>query len=345
MALLSQEHKVYGVILAGGSGERLWPLSRVNKPKQLLSLGSEKTLLEQTIARLRAVPVDELWVTCAKKMVPYLAGYDIDYCVQEPFARNTGPAVLYACFQIMKKDPQAVILFLPADAYIPPEDTHQFAKVTSQLITYAHENECITLLGVPPTYPAMGYGYIAYDMAHGKGPFKIATFHEKPSKERAAAYIQQPNMVWNVGICAAKVSVVIQEFFEHAPTLLEAMSAYLDGRGLYEDIPAVAIDYAIMEKSKNSWVLPASFSWHDVGNLEMFLSLKYPLQKGKLNVLQLRGSNNLVEVPHKLTVLLGVDDICVVETEDALLIAKRSEVEQVRDVVGLLKKNRQVEYL
>jgi mannose-1-phosphate guanylyltransferase/mannose-6-phosphate isomerase len=341
------KNKAYGVILAGGSGERLWPLSRMSKPKQLLVLESNKTLLTQALERLRLVDgIGSVCVTSAQTFVPHLASYEIDGIFVEPVARNTGPAILYSCLKIYEKDPDAVAVFAPADAYIPTNDMHLFCQYVSRMIQFARERACITMMGVQPTYAATGYGYIEYYNARGMASlFKVHRFREKPSKELAQTYIQQSNMLWNIGMFAAPVAIFIEEFKQHAPDMLEAMRAYMSGDGLYEDIPSVAIDYAVIEKSENSWVLPANFSWCDVGNLEMFLSIKYSKTKHIENVIQINAHNSLVEVPKKLVVLVGVDDLCVVETDDALVIAKRSEVEKVREVVGQLKANKQVEYL
>ncbi|TET34445.1 hypothetical protein E3J61_02895 [Candidatus Dependentiae bacterium] len=347
IAKTSPENMIYGVVLAGGSGERLWPLSRASKPKQLLTLGSDKTLLEQSLARLRSVDsIDSVCVTSAKTFLPHLAQYEVDRIFAEPVARNTGPAILYSCLKIYEKNPDAVAVFSPADAYIPDEDTNLFSNYVARMIQFARERACITLMGVQPTYAAIGYGYIEYSDMRGKDSiFKVHQFREKPSKELAQTYIQQSNMLWNIGMFAAPVSVFIEEFKQHAPDMFQAMQAYMSGDGLYEDVPSVAVDYAVIEKSENSWVLPVDFSWCDVGNLEMFLSIKYSQAKEMPNVIQVNAHNSLVEVPKKLVALIGVDDLCVVETDDALVITKRSEVEKVREVVGQLKKNKQVEYL
>ncbi len=347
VAKCSTENAVYGVVLAGGSGERLWPLSRASRPKQLLALGSEKTLLEQSIARLRAVGViDSVCIASAKTFLPHIAHYEVDGFFIEPVARNTGPAILYSCLKIYEKNPDAVVVFAPADAYIPIEGTDRFQQYVSRMITFAREHACITLMGVQPTYAATGYGYIEYDNASGMDSiFKVRRFQEKPTQEVAQIYMNQSDMLWNICMFAASVSVFVEEFRQHAPDMFCAMQAYMNDEGLYEDIPSVAVDCAVIEKSKNSWVVPVDFSWCDVGNLEMFLSIKYPQTGGMSNVIQINAKNSLVDVPNKLVALVGVDDLCVVETDDALVIAKRSEVEKVREVVGLLKKNKQVEYL
>ncbi len=346
----NQMNSVYGVVLAGGSGERLWPLSRKDKPKQFLCLGSEKTLLEQAISRLRIVPqIDSVYVTSGRNyalQVKQLCGDTIDSVIVEPVARNTGPAILYACLQVYKKDPNAILIFVPSDAFIPESDSALFRAYIQRMIQTITMDDCIALFGVQPTYPATGYGYIEYDIDKSISSFyTVSRFHEKPSRECALDYSKQENMLWNISVFGARASFFIQEFKQHAPDMFHAMNEYMSGDGLYEDIPAVSVDCAVIEKSSTARVLPVDFSWCDVGNLEMFLSIKYPRHNSANNILNINASNSLVDVPDKLVALIGVDDLCVVETNDTLLIAKRSDVEKVREVVAQLKRTKQVEYL
>lgn len=343
-------NSVYGIVLAGGSGERLWPLSRKKMPKQFLCLGSEKTLIEQSINRLRLVAeIDSVCVMSSLANASQAAALfqgSIHSMITEPVARNTGPAILYACLEIYKKDPHAVVVFVPADAFIPESDNVQFDKAIQRMIQVVKEYDTISLLGVKPTYPATGYGYIEYDIGKKISSFyAVNRFYEKPLRDRASAYIEQGNMLWNIGVFGARASFFIQEFKKHAPDMFRAMKAYMNGNGLYEDIPSVSVDYAVIEKSSSTRVLPVDFSWCDVGNLEMFLSIKYPQPDSMKNILNVNANNSLVDVPNKLVALIGVDDLCVVETNDTLLITKRSEVEKVRDIVAQLKQNNQAEYL
>ncbi len=346
----NQMNSVYGVVLAGGSGERLWPLSRQSRPKQFLCLGSEKTLLEQSIDRLRLLPdIDFVFVTSAQSHVSPImkhVGNRIDTVIAEPMGRNTGPAILYTCFELYKKDPDALVVFVPSDAFIPESDNALFCRYVQRMIRFISTHDSIALLGVHPTHAATGYGYIEYNINERiLSMCKVNRFCEKPSCELASNYIKQGNMLWNIGMFGARVSVFIEEFKRHAPDMFQAMEAYIKGEGSYEDIPAVAVDYAVIEKSDNTWVLPVDFSWCDVGNLEMFLSIKYLGQNSMKNMLQVDACNSLVDVPDKLVALIGVDDLCVVDTGDTLLISKRSDVEKVREVVAQLKQNNQTEYL
>ncbi len=341
---------VYGVVLAGGSGERLWPLSRKNKPKQLLCLDSEKTLLDQSITRLRTVDtIGSVYIASAQGYMPLLAdmvGRTVDGIITEPVALNTGPAILYACFELYKKNIDAVVIFAPADAFIPEADTELFCHSVERMVSFVRSHDSLAILGVRPRYAATGYGYIQYDETDLQDAlYRVSCFHEKPSSELAARYLNQRNMLWNIGMFGGKVSVFIEEFRKHAPDMVQAMEAYMSGDDSYDAIPSQAIDYAVIEKSSRVRVLSVDFSWCDVGNLETFLLKKYPQNNVERCVVEVNAKNNLTDVPKKLVALIGVDDICVVETDDTLLIAKRSEVEMVRDVVALLKKHNMTVYL
>lgn len=338
----------YGMVLAGGVGERLWPLSRSDNPKQFLSIDAHKTLLEQSIERLSACIMPEhCWLVIAQchqhkvdKSLP------IGSVLIEPVGRNTGPAILYACLTVYKQDPNAVVIFVPADAYIPLADYDLFARYVRQALTFASQHDVIGLLGVKPTYPALGYGYIEYDMnVTVDNVYKVARFHEKPSEKQAASYIQMPHMLWNIGMFVGKASVFIEEYKRVIPQLYAEVIAWQEGKKTYDHITNISIDYAVMERSNRIWVLPVDFAWCDVGNIEVYLRMKQKVQKNDTVVIAVDAHNNLVDVPRKMVALVGVDDLCIVETADALLITKRKEAEKVRAVVAQLKKENHHSYL
>lgn len=342
---------VYYVILAGGSGQRLWPLSRKATPKQLLSLGSEASLLDQAISRILMLTYEDfIWVSTTKEheksIRDSLSSRSIGNISVEPGSRDTGAAILLNCFEIYEKDPDAVIVFLPADPFIPSRDNKKFADYLQNAINFVSSHRKITLLGVEPTYPATGYGYIEYDdNDHVKGPFEVLKFREKPSAEVAQQYLEKGNMLWNISIFCAQASVFLEEFKLYAPEIYYGVQAYRKGEKLYEKIKAESIDYAVMEHSKNVCVLPVDFSWCDVGNIEVFLSLKQQYNTLDNNFIAIDSHNNLVDVPKKLVALVGVEDLCIVETEDSLLITKRDKAERVRSIVKLLKSSRFDSYL
>lgn len=331
-------YHVYGVVLAGGSGERLWPLSRAAMPKQLLAVGSEKSLLEQALDRLTyLMPREHIFVSTT---APYEApiqkalGALIGGILVEPGARNTGPALILSCLRLYEKDPEALIIFVPADPFIPASDTASCVACLKDMVDHSAHCPVISLCGVKPTYPATGYGYIAYGEGSEKA-LPVLAFKEKPSRELAQKYVDSGMMLWNTGIFCARADVFIAECKTHAPELYAQVVAVHNGTKKYDAVESISIDYAVLEKSKNIAVVPATFSWCDVGNVAVFLSLQK--QDVTTSVVTVDAHNNLVSAPKKTVALIGVDDLCIIETADSLLICKQSEAEKVRGVVQQLK--------
>jgi len=343
-----QNSNIYFVILAGGSGTRLWPLSRADKPKQFLAVGSNKTLIDQAIDRICDIaPQENIWISTTAKHVENIntyVGHRIGNIVVEPGMRNTAPAILLACLEIQKVNPNASIIFLPSDPFIPNKE--KFVSYVQQAIEFIEQNNKITLFGIQPTYPATGYGYIEFDNTKSKSaPYPVLKFHEKPKLELAQKYVKKDNMAWNMGMFCAKVDVFVQEFKTHAPEIFQGVTDCVHGNGDYNTVKADSIDYAVMEKSSNTYVIPADFPWCDVGNIEVFLTIEQQNGQLKNNTLSVDSQNNLVKVKDKLVALVCVDNLCVVETDDILLITQRDKAEQVKQIVQQLKDSNNTEYL
>jgi mannose-1-phosphate guanylyltransferase len=338
--------------MAGGDGHRMWPLSRQSRPKQLLTLGTDQTLVEQALERaLLLAPKSNIWVGTTAQHAQALKsniGNRVGRFIIEPGLRNTAPAILLNCLELQDHDPEAMAIFFPADAFIPQRDSKKFAAFIEFAVDYAFEHDEIVLLGVEPTYPATGYGYIEYDKQTARratAPYPVTRFREKPSYEVAQQFLEDGNKLWNVSIFCAKVSTFIREFAAAAPAIYNAVCAYRRGEIPYDAIPADSIDYAVIERSEHIAVLPVDFSWCDVGNLEVYLSLKQNYNTLDANYIAIASQNNLIDVPGKLVALVGVDNLCVVEVDDALLIVNRSATEDVRGIVKLLKQRKNTHYL
>lgn len=344
--LNTEKKEVYYVLLAGGNGERLWPLSNEAKPKQLLPLGPDGTLLGQAIDRISAITDKKhIWVSTTEKhaaQIRSVVGDKTGHILVEPGSRNTGPAILYCCMKIYEVNPDAVIVFLPADAFIPKKEWLKYREFLVHSVDHAKNQDDIVLLGLEPTYPATGYGYIEFDdreLHNRQAPYRVTHFREKPSFDVAQQYLQEGNKLWNIGIFIAQAQAFIQEYKKAAPDMYEAMEQYLLGKASFNDIPKDSIDYAVMERSKKVSVLPVDFAWCDVGNIEVFLTLKQEYSTLNSNFVSIDSKNNLVDVPGKTVALVGVHDLCIVEVDGALLITKRDAAEKVRGVVDVLRQN------
>ncbi|MEX0940363.1 MAG: mannose-1-phosphate guanylyltransferase [Candidatus Babeliales bacterium] len=339
----------YIVILAGGKGERLWPLSREKWPKQLLTIDNS-SLLDHTIDRVQSlIPKSRLFIITTesqKKTIKKLVGHRIGGIIVEPESCNTAPAILLACLKIFEKDAYATIGFVPADHFIP--DHNAFAQEFKHALNHATQENKIILLGIKPNWAATGYGYIEYEYQKNKLDnitHKVIRFHEKPTIKTAQYYGGLPNMLWNAGMFCANISVFLKEFEKHAPKLLKAVQGYLASSIEYNLCEKISIDYALLEKSTNISVLPVNFLWSDVGNLEIFLSLINQNVAQKLPIISINAKNNIINISDKLVALIGVNNLCVVETNDVLLIVQRDKTDKVKDVVTKLKTQKNEKYL
>ena len=333
---------IYFVILCGGSGTRLWPLSRKNRPKQLLPFLNNISLLEQTIDRIATLAQNKKnigIITTQEQLslIPKKILTKVGFTLQEPTGRNTGPAILYSCFEIQKNDPAAIVVFLPADHFIP--DTKKYCSYLKKAIECAEQKNTIVTLGLMPTNPATGYGYIqasTQSVIAGKA-YGVKQFKEKPDRATAEKYLEQGDMFWNLGMFVSKVSLLIQEFETHVPEMFSCVKKFVEsgmippaaGKG-YEAAPAISIDYAVMEKSKNITIIPCDFEWNDVGNLNVFLSIQQKYEKTDTQIINIDSKNNIVKTDKKIVSFIGLENICVVEDGDVLIIAKRDEVEKVK---------------
>lgn len=338
----------YFVILGGGSGTRLWPLSRKNRPKHLLPFLNDKSLLEQTIERIKPIAQGETIAVVTAESQKELITSSATELFVEPSPRNTGPAILLSCLEIAEKSPEAVVVFLAADHFIP--ETKKYCTYLAKAVKQASKKDKIITLGLMPTHAATGYGYIqaktsnsltSSPLLHAGSFYDVKKFHEKPNLEKAEEYVRNGNMFWNLCMFIGKVSLFIEEYKKHAPKIYHAVLNYKKSGAGYEDAPATSIDFAVMEKSKNISVMPCDFEWTDVGNLNTFLSIqeKYGIKNAK--IINIDGKHNVAKTDKKIVTFIGVDNICLIEDEDVIVVAKRDQVEKVKELQKTLKASHQ----
>lgn len=333
---------LYCVILAGGRGERLWPLSSYMRPKQLIPFINGASLLEQAVQRVQPLVRNKnyLFVVTAndlqeavKKQVGKSA-----MLLTEPANRSTAPAVMLSCLEIAEKNEDALLVVLPSDHFIV--DNEKFIGLIKAAVAYASCYDQIVLLGIKPTHPATGFGYISYDgtqAVHGFSCFPVTNFHEKPQKEVAQSYIEQGNTLWNTGIFIGRAQVFCEQCEKYAPELLASLKSYREKQAGYDNLQEQSLDKAILEKSSQVVVFPSDFLWHDVGTLPAFIQLKAQYETGDATkVVNVGGQGNIACSTKKIVAFVGVSQICVVETEDALLIASQDSVESVKEVLHSL---------
>lgn len=345
----------WAIILAGGSGTRFWPASRASRPKQLLALGErpDEALLAATVRRIAPlVPSERVIVATGAHLVKatreLLPEVPRENVIAEPAARNTAPCIAWASAIVADRDPEATIMVLPADHAIADEDA--FRGVLARAMGVAQAG-AITTVGIEPTRPDTGYGYIQVGKKRDDGANDIVRFVEKPNRERAERFLASGDYLWNAGMFFFRADAMRTAIAAHAPPIAAGVEAILKGgpealAEIFPALPSISIDHAVMEKAAWLAVVPGSFGWNDVGSWESAWELaakddaKNSAPEGAI-VVDSRGVlvRDLSTAGSKKTIaLVGVDDLVVVETDDALLVMPRSRAQDVRLVVEELKK-------
>lgn len=349
-----ENSSVYAVLMAGGVGSRFWPLSRARTPKQLLALGSgSESLIQSTARRIRPVVDQEnIWVVTSQAqqeaVSQQLSDVPSDQILPEPVGRNTAACVGWAAISVRRKDPQGILAVLPADHYIGNEDA--YATVLANAAMVAADGYLVTV-GIKPTRPETGYGYIELGKSLGKGAYAVERFIEKPDRARAAQLLAGGRYLWNSGLFFFRVDVILSAIEKHMPELYAQLLQYDEAaaRGeemalvakTYATLPSVSVDTGIMEKSDNLAVLMGDFSWSDLGSWQTAWELAPKDTDGNAgeNILSVESRNCYVRGNGKKVVaLVGLDDVVVVDTEDALLIMPRERSQDVKRIVEELKK-------
>jgi mannose-1-phosphate guanylyltransferase len=348
---------VFYTVLAGGGGTRLWPLSRDSKPKQFLEVGSNRTLLEQTFDRLslcHGFSGSHLVIATAPnletQMRETVRHVTVDTkIISDPSRRDTGPAILLNVLEVLKENPNAVVAFVPADPFIPSQQSGAFSSAIDEAVSYVHDHpNKIVLLGKTPTFPATGYGYI--EMADSQDKvFNVSSFKEKPTAEIAKELVSSGRYLWNMGIFVAKAEFFADLFKRYAPDVYLAVTKYVKERNPsdYSAAKLISVDFAVMQPAavdKHLLVLPVTFDWEDVGDVKTYLETHIPHlnQVGTAPAVyeHADAQGNLVYAQKgKLVTLAGVSGLCVVDTPDSLLIIPCNQAQKVKDVVKALQAN------
>lgn len=347
----------YAAIMAGGIGSRFWPASRTAKPKQFLDiLGIGKTLIQATYERfLKICPKENIFILThtdyiglIKQQLPDITDAQI---LTEPARKNTAPCIAYSAFKINKINPDANIIVAPSDHIIL--DEAEFVRISENAIDFVSKNNALCTLGIRPTRPDTGYGYIQYfEKENSKGIHKVKTFTEKPEKAVAKQFLESGDFLWNAGIFIWNVKSILHALEKN---LLEVYDAFTEAEPqiltaneqdavekAFITCPSISIDYGLMEKADNVYTLPSAFGWSDLGTWASLYAEKekdylHNAVNGK-NVIVYDASNNIINVPeNKLVVLQGLENFIVVDTEDVLLICNKDEEQQIKEITRDIK--------
>ena len=355
----------YVAIMAGGIGSRFWPMSRNRLPKQFLDvLGTGQTLLQSTYNRFASfVPADNIFIITFEEYAPLVAqqlpNLPAANILKEPSRKSTAPCVAYMAFKLMQRNPEAAFIVSPSDHLVM--DQTGFADLAQQALAFAEERNALVTLGINPTYPNTGYGYIQYDQEPVQNNvYKVKTFTEKPNLELAKTFLASGDFLWNAGIFVWKAADVLHAFEKHLPEMYEVFAAeasLFDTEQehealvrIYPQCTNISIDYGIMEKAQNVHIIPASIGWSDLGTWN---SAYENMDKDYLgnavsgkNVMVIDATRNMVHVPdNKMVVLQGLDDFVIVDTNDVLLICKKDREQEIKDYMAEVKRNKGDKYL
>jgi mannose-1-phosphate guanylyltransferase/mannose-6-phosphate isomerase len=371
------DQNVHAIILAGGSGTRFWPLSRETCPKQMLQIVGEDTLLRQTIKRINGViPPENIWIVTTEDMAQDLR-FHIETLgaftkriqfIQEPVGRNTAPAIGLAAIYLNHLSPESVMIVMPSDHAIP--DPEKFLD-NVRLAVQGAKGDYLVTFGIKPNRTETGYGYIKVDQSlkmELRGFYKVEGFFEKPDLETAKRYLSDGNYFWNSGIFVWKTSAILSEIEKHLPSLYQTLkeieflifpqNAHENTdkppelsalcAGLYANLESVSIDYGIMEQSRNTLMVPATFRWSDLGSWSALDEIIEKDGAGNIfkgNTIDLESQNSIIFSGERLIATIGLKDMVVVDTPDATLVTPKEKVQEVRKIVEKLKQTDREEHL
>jgi mannose-1-phosphate guanylyltransferase len=360
---MNQHH--YVAIMAGGIGSRFWPKSRTSYPKQFLDiLNTGKSLIQWTYERYAIfIPKENIYVVTSEdyadivaEQLPEMA---VENILSEPSRKNTAPCIAYISFKLLQKDPEAALIVAPSDHIIL--DTETFKNISLKALDFVSHVKAFVTLGITPTYPNTGYGYIQHDsLSVAENIYKVKTFTEKPELELAKTFLASGDFLWNAGIFIWQVKNILKAFEQHQPEIYELFDTEKETfntaseqeaiNRIYPLCTNVSIDNAIMEKADNVYVIPSSFGWSDLGTWN---SAYENLDKDYLgnavasdNVVIIDATKCMVSAPaDKLLLLQGLDDMIVVDTPDVLLVCQKNKEQEIKEYVAEVKRNKGDKYL
>ncbi|MFE5324207.1 mannose-1-phosphate guanylyltransferase [Paenibacillus sp. NPDC056579] len=360
------EMELTAVIMAGGKGERFWPKSRTNLPKQFLNISGNKSMIQQTVTRLEKlinierifVVTNELYAELIHAQIPNLP---LDNIIIEPVGRNTAPCVGVASLIIEEKFPESTMIVLPSDHIVENED--RFINILKTAANACEQDEdSLVTLGITPNYPETGYGYIEstknYLTINNINVFRVSKFVEKPNLEKAKEYLAAGNFYWNSGIFIWKVRTIrkyIEQFMPEMNDLLETMKVAFINKDKIEVIknefhkmPDQSIDYGIMEKVDNIYVIPCIFGWDDVGSWTALERINDKDEHGNVikgNILSIDTKDSIIESNGKLIATLGIEDLIIIDTEDVTLICSKDRAQEIKSIIKELREQKMEKYL
>lgn len=352
-------------IMAGGIGSRFWPMSRQNYPKQFLDiLGTGKTLIQDTYTRFAGfIPAANIYIVTTqeykdivKNQLPGIADENI---LCEPSRKNTAPCIAYIAYKLQQKNPKGNLICAPADHLIT--DTVGFTKVCLEALDFVNKHNALITLGITPTYPNTGYGYIQHEQQPvSDNVYKVKTFTEKPNLELAKTFISSGDFLWNAGIFVWQVQNIVKAFETYLPEMAELFAAEKSlfntnkepeaVAKIYPQCTNISIDFGIMEKAENVYIIPASFGWSDLGTWNSaYENMPKDYFENAVtgnHVIVFDATKNMVHADNKkLLVLQGLDDFIVVDTKDVLLICKKDKEQEIKEYVAEVKRNKGEKYL
>lgn len=355
---------MYGVILAGGSGTRFWPLSRKKLPKQFLKLFNNKTLLEGTIDRLSPLISREriIIVTTREyrdKIKEIAKGVPAENIILEPAGRNTAPAIALAAFKLIEREKEVMGVF-PSDHLIL--ESKRFLRILSIAGKIAKSSEYLITLGMKPERPETGYGYIElgniYKEGDGITVFNVKRFVEKPDQEKAKAFLKNGNFMWNSGMFIWRIGLFLKELEKNLPEVYYGIKKGMKFKKnrvfevdekIYRSLPAISVDYGIMEKAERTLVIPADIGWSDLGSWDSLADIFKKDESGNSAVADgkclLDVKNSLFYAEGKIVAGIGVEDLIVVDSGNAILVCKKQRSQDVKKIVNFLSEKKKEEFL